>query len=89
MWRTKYESEAVAKAEELEMTKMKLVARLTEAEGTSQNLNAKLAQVEKSRSKMQAELDEMVSNLDQAQVLNAAMERKAKQFDKVIGEWKM
>merc|ERR1712180_459338 len=70
-------------------TKMKLVARLTEAEGTSQNLNAKLAQVEKSRSKMQAELDEMVSNLDQAQVLNAAMERKAKQFDKVIGEWKM
>merc|ERR1711872_691657 len=26
--------------------------------------------------------------LDQAQVLNAAMERKAKQFDKVIGEWK-
>merc|ERR1711973_865005 len=30
----------------------------------------------------------MVSNLDQAQVLNSAMERKAKQFDKVIGEWK-
>merc|ERR1711973_630712 len=78
MWRAKYESEAVAKAEELEMTKMKLVARLTEAEGTTQNLNAKLAQVEKARSKMQAELDEMVSNLDQAQVLNSAMEWKAK-----------
>merc|ERR1719200_17550 len=27
-------------------------------------------------------------SLDQAQVLNAAMDRKAKQFDKVIGEWK-
>merc|ERR1719312_860133 len=89
MWRAKYETEAVAKAEELEMTKMKLVARLTEAEGTTQNLSAKLAQVEKSKSKMQAELDEMVANLDQAQVLNAAMERKAKQFDKVIGEWKV
>merc|ERR1712168_805465 len=88
MWRAKYENEAVAKAEELEMTKMKLVARLTEAEGTTQNLNAKLSQVEKSKGKMQAELDEMVSNLDQAQVLNAAMERKAKQFDKVISEWK-
>jgi len=88
MWRAKYENDAVAKAEELEMTKMKLVARLTEAEGSTQNLNAKLAQVEKSRAKMQAELDEMVSNLDQAQVLNSAMERKAKQFDKVIGEWK-
>merc|ERR1711952_457726 len=30
----------------------------------------------------------MTSSLDQAQVLNAAMDRKAKQFDKVIGEWK-
>merc|ERR1712033_138063 len=87
MWRAKYENEAVAKAEELEMTKMKLVARLTEAEGTTQNLNAKLAQVEKAKAKMQAEYDDMVANLDQAQVLNAAMERKAKQFDKVIGEW--
>merc|ERR1711973_287775 len=88
LWRAKYESEAVAKAEELEMTKMKLVARFTEAEGTIQNLNAKLGQVEKAKGKMQAELEDMVANLDQAQVLNAAMERKAKQFDKVIGEWK-
>merc|ERR1712212_551017 len=88
LWRAKYESEAVAKAEELEMTKMKLVARFTEAEGTIQNLSAKLGQVEKAKGKMQAELEDMVANLDQAQVLNAAMERKAKQFDKVIGEWK-
>merc|ERR1712002_242728 len=88
MWRAKYENDAVAKAEELEMTKMKLVARLTEAEGTIQNLSAKLGQVEKSKSKMQSELDNMVANLDQAQVLNSAMERKAKQFDNVIGEWK-
>merc|ERR1711872_591611 len=88
LWRAKYETEAVAKAEELEMTKMKLVSRFTEAEGTIQNLNAKLGQVEKAKGKMQAELEDMVANLDQAQVLNAAMERKAKQFDKVIGEWK-
>merc|ERR1719402_847936 len=88
MWRTKYETEAVAKAEELEMTKMKLSARLTEAESSTDNLNAKLAQVEKARAKLQHEIDEMTANLDQAQVLNSAMERKAKQFDKVIGEWK-
>ncbi|XP_023341907.1 myosin heavy chain, muscle-like [Eurytemora carolleeae] len=88
LWRTKYKSEAVAKAEELEMTKMRLVARLTEGEGTIKHLNAKLSQVDRSRSKMQAELDEITSGLDQAQVLNAAMERKAKQFDKVIREWK-
>jgi len=88
LWRAKYETDAVAKAEELEMTKMKLVARLTEAEGTIYNQNAKLAQIEKSKAKLQNEMDNMLSNLDAAQVMNAAMERKAKQFDKTIGEWK-
>merc|ERR1712212_199165 len=87
-WRQKYETDAVAKGEELEMTKMKLTARLTEAEAAIDNLNAKLNQVEKAKGKIGSEISEMSSSLDQAQVLNAAMERKAKQFDKVIGEWK-
>merc|ERR1712172_277298 len=87
-WRQKYETDAVAKGEELEMTRMKLTARLTEAEAAIDNLNAKLNQVEKAKGKIGSEISEMSSSLDQAQVLNAAMERKAKQFDKVIGEWK-
>merc|ERR1719266_612217 len=86
--RQKYEQEAVAKAEELEMTKMKLAARNTEAEAAIDNLNAKLAQIEKAKSKIQQEINEMSTNLDQAQVVNAAMERKAKQFDKTISEYK-
>merc|ERR1719370_26710 len=60
----------------------------TEAEAAIDNLNAKLNQVEKAKGKIASEISEMSSSLDQAQVLNAAMERKAKQFDKVIGEWK-
>merc|ERR1719239_638110 len=87
-WRQKYETDAVAKGEELEMTKMKLTARLTEAEAAIDNLSAKLNQVEKAKGKIGSEISEMANSLDQAQVLNAAMERKAKQFDKVIGEWK-
>ena len=54
MWRQKYETEAVAKAEELEMTKMKLMARLTGAESMIENVNSKLHQVEKSKAKLQA-----------------------------------
>merc|ERR1711936_724567 len=50
-WRQKYETDAVAKGEELEMTKMKLTARLTEAEAAIDNLNAKLNQVEKAKGK--------------------------------------
>merc|ERR1711990_1243848 len=87
-WRQKYETDAVAKGEELEMTKMKLTARLTEAEAAIDNLNAKLNQVEKAKAKIAGEISDMTNSLDQAQVLNAAMDRKAKQFDKVIGEWK-
>merc|ERR1712088_72931 len=87
-WRQKYETDAVAKGEELEMTRMKLTARLTEAEAAIDNLNAKLNQVEKAKGKIASESSDMANSLDQAQVLNAAMERKAKQFDKVISEWK-
>merc|ERR1719278_2550591 len=57
--RQKYEQDAVAKAEELEMTKMKLAARNTEAEAAIDNLNAKLAQIEKAKSKIQQEINEM------------------------------
>ena len=83
-----YETEAVAKGEELEMTKMKLTARNTEAEATIENLSAKLNQIEKAKGKIQGEINEMTTNLDQAQVINASMERKAKQFDKTISEMK-
>merc|ERR1719167_525967 len=74
-WRQKYETDAVAKGEELEMTKMKLTARLTEAEAAIDNLNAKLNQVEKAKGKIASEIAEMTSSLDQAQVLNAAMDK--------------
>merc|ERR1712200_242659 len=87
-WRSKYESDAVAKAEELEMTKMKLTARLTEAETTIANLGSKLNQIDKAKAKLQSEIEEMTVNLDQAQILNNLMEKKAKQFDKIVGEWK-
>merc|ERR1712051_1165210 len=38
--------------------------------------------------KIGAEIEEMTVNLDQAQILNNAMEKKARQFDKIVGEWK-
>jgi len=86
MWRQKYESEALAKAEELEMTKMKLQARLTEATSTIDQMNAKLGQVEKAKVKLQGEIDEVAAQLDQAHILNSSMEKKAKQFDQIVHE---
>merc|ERR1712228_786444 len=56
-YRQKYEIDAVAKGEELEMTRMKLAARNTEAEATIDNLNAKLVQIEKAKAKIQGEIN--------------------------------
>merc|ERR1712051_788298 len=88
MLRVKYEKEGLAKAEELEMAKLKMQARLSEAESTSMQLQAKLAQIEKARAKLAADLEAQAQQLDQAQILNGAMEKKAKQFDRIVGEWK-
>jgi len=89
MWRSKYELEGIAKAEEIEMTKMKLQARLNEAQGTIEQMNAKVNQLEKVKAKLQSGIDEMVGQVDQAHLVNNSMEKKAKQFDKIVGEWKM
>merc|ERR1719192_257059 len=75
MMKMRYEKEGVAKAEELEMAKLKMQARLSEAESTAEQLNAKLSQVEKSKSKLQGELENMAAQLDQAQILNSSMEK--------------
>merc|ERR1712209_372295 len=88
MLRVRYEKEGVAKAEELEMAKLKMQARLSEADSTADHLKAKLAQLDKARAKLASDLEAQAQALDQAQILNGAMEKKAKQFDRIVGEWK-
>merc|ERR1711936_234256 len=61
MWRSKYENEAVAKAEDLEMTKLKLQARLSEAESTTEQLNGKLRQLDNAKNKIQGEINEVAA----------------------------
>merc|ERR1719347_1124837 len=88
MWRAKYEQEGLAKAEDLEMAKTKLQSRLAEAQGTIEQLNAKYGQLDKAKAKIQGDIDEMAAQADQAHILNNAMEKKAKQFDRIVAEWK-
>ena len=47
-----------------------------------------MQQLEKAKAKAAADAADMAQQLDQAQILNAAMEKKAKQFDRIVGEWK-
>merc|ERR1719410_271154 len=47
MWRSKYETEGIAKAEDIEMNKLKLQARLTEAQGVIEQLTLMLLKLTK------------------------------------------
>merc|ERR1711899_550926 len=60
----------------------------TEAESTIGQMNLKLAQIEKAKQKLAAEITEVAAQADQAHILNSSMEKKAKQFDRIVGEWK-
>jgi myosin heavy chain 6/7 len=88
LWRAKYESEGVARAEELEETKRKLQARLTEAEETIESLNQKVIALEKSKQRLATELEDMQLEVERAKSLANQMEKKAKAFDKTVAEWK-
>merc|ERR1719397_1258144 len=63
------------------MAKLKLQARLSEGQAT-------IEQLKKSKAKLSADSADMAQQLDQAQIMHAAMEKKAKQFDRIVGEWK-
>merc|ERR1712051_912499 len=89
MWMKKFETEGLAKAEDIEMNKMKIAARLTEAEVIIDQLTAKAATLDMAKEKVQADIDDMSAQTDQAQILNNSMEKKAKQFDKVVSDWKL
>ena len=88
MWRKKYELEGLAKSDELEMANLKLQARLSDSQNMIEQLSQKLVQLDKRKGQLQDEATDMSVMLDQAQVLNSTMEKKAKQYDRIVGEWK-
>lgn len=89
LWRTKYESEGIARAEELEEAKRKLQARLAEAEETIESLNQKVIALEKTKQRLSTEVEDLQIEVDRATAIANAAEKKQKAFDKIIGEWKL
>merc|ERR1719370_94988 len=88
MYRAKYESEGIARAEELEAARLKLAARLEEAEQTIEQLNFKNANLEKLKARIAQEYDAMHMECERAQNSAAAAEKRQKNFEKCITEWK-
>merc|ERR1712106_1302024 len=88
MYKAKYESEGVARAEELDAARLKLQARLDEAEQQIDALNFKNASLEKSKGRLESDLESLHVDCNRASAA-AAAEKKQKNFDKIISEWKI
>merc|ERR1739844_670383 len=88
LWRSKYETEGLGHVEELESGRQKLSARLNEAEETIDTLNQKVASTEKTKHRLETELEDLQLEYERVHAAAIITERRGKNFDKVVGEWK-
>merc|ERR1711963_694578 len=88
LWKSKYEVEALGRVDELEGGRNKLASRVQEAEEVIETLNTKIASAEKSKSRMDAELEELAMEYERTHAAAMITEKRGRNFDKVVGEWK-
>merc|ERR1712223_144714 len=84
----KYEVEALGRIDELEGGKAKLAQRVSEAEEHIDNLNTKIASSEKSKLRQDTELEELAMEYERTHAAAMITEKRGRNFDKVVGEWK-
>jgi len=89
MYKAKYESEGVARAEELDAARLKLQSRLEEAEQQIDTLSFKNASLDKSKVRLELDLEALHIDFSKATAAAGAAEKKQKNFDKIISEWKI
>merc|ERR1719300_1198469 len=59
LWKSKFETEALSRIDELEGNKSKLGSRVTEAEETIDSLNARISATEKTKHRIDCELEDL------------------------------
>merc|ERR1712186_200721 len=70
------------------MAKSKLGARVNESEETIDSLNAKIAATEKTKHRIEVELEDLQMEYERTHAAAIITEKRGKNFDKVMGEWK-
>ncbi|KAK0144617.1 Myosin-6 [Merluccius polli] len=87
-WRTKYETDAIQRTEELEEAKKKLAQRLQDAEEAVEAVNAKCSSLEKTKHRLQGEIEDLMVDVERSNAAAAILDKKQRNFDKVLAEWK-
>merc|ERR1740131_701482 len=88
LWRSRYETKGMGRVDELESSRTKLQARIQEAEETVETLQSKIANSEKSKGRMQSDLEEISMEYERTHAAAIITEKRGRNFDKVVGEWK-
>lgn len=68
------------------LIRKKLVTRLQEAEETMEASNAKCSSLEKTKHRLQTEIEDLVIDLERANAAAAALDKKQRNFDKVLAD---
>merc|ERR550532_1061897 len=88
LWKSRFETEGMGRVDELDASRNKLMSRISEAEETVESLSVKIANGEKSKGRMQSDLKELSMDYERTHAAAVIIEKRGKNFDKVIGEWK-
>merc|ERR1711884_380785 len=83
LWKSKFETEAMGRIDELDGSRQKLNARLQEAEETIETLNQKVSSTEKTKHRLETQLE-----YERVHAAAVITEKRGRNFDKVVGEWK-
>merc|ERR1712210_238495 len=87
LWKSRYETEGMGRIEELEGARNKLQAKIVENEELVDVLTTKVANAEKSKGRQAADLDDLSMEYERIHAAALITEKRAKNFDKVLGEW--
>ena len=89
LWKTRYETEGVARCEEIDKDKAKVAGRLAEAEDTISSLQEKIASLEKAKARAKAEFDDLSAEAERHNTNATIIEKRGRNFDKVVNEWRL
>merc|ERR1711902_239445 len=85
--KSRYETEGMGRIEELEGARSKLQAKIVENEELVDVLSTKVANAEKSKGRLATDLDDISMEYERVHAAALITEKRAKNFDKVLGEW--
>merc|ERR1711981_652191 len=87
LWKSRFETEGMGRIEELEGARNKLQAKIVENEELVDILTTKVPNAEKSKGRQAADLDDLSMEYERVHAAAIITEKRAKNFDKFLGEW--